>query len=349
MFFVGHAVNTSRNSPTIVKSTMEKVPSIKFKKKFSAKLRKIRWLIYEKHQKEKNVNRLLDHYKKMVGEFLLKFSVSLKPHEKDIWKEKVKKTALDVKSPPNKKRMVGQFASNVISTTSNRECLCSVSKHMDRLDGIVVKLEEMLHLLCKGNENINGEASKDVMNKNIEEVMLETRKVSIELDRDRALDSVETENDEIDGNDKNVAAYHCEVSEVKVVPSLIQPVLHPPLPEVDQEVSEVLQPAAMDETDFNAKLHVVNVAARKVRDVKKRFLANNITSIHVPDYRSRLKEVRDMLDVYDDAVADLIVDLNVDNGEDKTRIENLEAEQAALLQEVLKETVRLPRVHEQAN
>ena len=132
-----HVVDTSRKfSPTIsiAKSCSEKVPSSKSKKRLSAKLRKVRWLIYERHQREIKVDGLLDHYKKMVGKFLATFSGRLKPYEKDIWIEKIKKTALDVKSPLNKKRKDGKFASDVVSTTSNKECLCSVSKNMDSLD-----------------------------------------------------------------------------------------------------------------------------------------------------------------------------------------------------------------------
>ena len=71
------------------------------------------------------------------------------------------------------------------------------------------------------------------------------------------------------------------------------------------------------------------------KDVKKRFNAQALTSIHVPEYRDRLKEIRDKLDVYDDAVSDVIVDLDESNAIDKQRQTTLEADKELLLQEVL--------------
>ena len=91
----------------------------------------------------------------------------------------------------------------------------------------------------------------------------------------------------------------------------------------------------MDSVEYEGKHRVIKLAAKKVQDVKKRFLAINVTSIDIHTYESRLKEVRDKLDNFDDAIADLLVDLNEENAEDKVRIDNLEAYQARLLEEVL--------------
>ena len=77
------------------------------------------------------------------------------------------------------------------------------------------------------------------------------------------------------------------------------------------------------------------MAERKVKDVKKRFTADTLTSIHVPEYRDRLKEIRNKLDDYDDAVSDVIVDLDEEEATDKQRITALEASQKTLLDEVL--------------
>ena len=121
-----------------------------------------------------------------------------------------------------------------------------------------------------------------------------------------------------------------------------------PLIEVREEESDVFEsslnlnqnsldqaPATMEETAFKARMRAVKLAERKVKDVKKRFNADTLTSIHVPEYRDRLKEIRDKLDAYDDAVSDVIVDLDEDEATDKQRIAALEADQKILLEEVL--------------
>ena len=91
----------------------------------------------------------------------------------------------------------------------------------------------------------------------------------------------------------------------------------------------------MDETLYKARVRAVKLAGRKVKDVNKGFLAQNLTAIHVPEYKDRLKEIRDKLDAYDDAASDVIVDLDEADATDKQRKVKLEADQEILLQEVL--------------
>ena len=91
----------------------------------------------------------------------------------------------------------------------------------------------------------------------------------------------------------------------------------------------------MDPAEYERRHRIVKVASKKVQDIKKRFLATNVTSIHIHTYESRLKEIRDKLDIFDDAVTDLLVDLNEENADDKVRVDSLEAHQAQLLEEVL--------------
>ena len=43
------------------------------------------------------------------------------------------------------------------------------------------------------------------------------------------------------------------------------------------------QPTTMEEAAYNAKLRVVKIAERKVRNQQKKFLPENVTSIHVPE------------------------------------------------------------------
>ena len=106
------------------------------------------------------------------------------------------------------------------------------------------------------------------------------------------------------------------------------PPLQPRLEE-NQEVEEVFeaeqveQLGAMDPADYEARHRVVKLAAKKVQGVKKLFLATDITSIHLHTYESRLKEIRDILGTFNEAVDELIVDLNEENDDDKARITSL--------------------------
>ena len=91
----------------------------------------------------------------------------------------------------------------------------------------------------------------------------------------------------------------------------------------------------MDPINYKSKHCVIKLAANKVQDVKKRFLASNVTSIHIHRYESRLKEIRDKFDTFDDATAELLVDLNEQDSDDKVRINSLESQQTQLLDEVM--------------
>ena len=82
-----------------IKPFLEKVPSktTAAKKRFSARLRRMRWLIYQNiHSKTRKAKKIVDKYKKLVNQFLNKFSLKLKPKEIPIWREKVAKTMEDV-------------------------------------------------------------------------------------------------------------------------------------------------------------------------------------------------------------------------------------------------------------
>ena len=120
---------------------------------------------------------------------------------------------------------------------------------------------------------------------------------------------------------------------------------HPPLQlhlEENQEVEEVFeaeeeeQLGTMDPADYEARLRVIKLAAKKVQNAKKLFLASDVTKIHIHTYEARLKETRDKLDTFNEAVADLIVDLDEDNADDKAKITSLETFEANLLEEVKK-------------
>ena len=101
----------ARNLATVVHAknswrSLGKVPSTAAKKRFAAKLRKIRWKIYRDIDlKRGNIVKTLKYYKKQVRLFLRDFEKKLKPTEPSIWKEKVSKTSDDVHaSKRNKKK-----------------------------------------------------------------------------------------------------------------------------------------------------------------------------------------------------------------------------------------------------
>ena len=84
----------ANNSVHVKNSTkgLDKVPSTAAKKKFAAKLRKIRWRIYRDIDlKRGNIVKSLKFYKRQVRLFLRDFSKKLKSEESSIWKEKVTK------------------------------------------------------------------------------------------------------------------------------------------------------------------------------------------------------------------------------------------------------------------
>ena len=104
------------------KSKLEKVPrkTITTKRRFSARLRKIRWVIYNTTPSKRNkITRTLKHYKKLVKQFLDEFSSKLKPKEISIWKDKVAKTVEDVKKSRGKSQDTMEV--NKVNT-----CKCSL-------------------------------------------------------------------------------------------------------------------------------------------------------------------------------------------------------------------------------
>lgn len=91
----------------------------------------------------------------------------------------------------------------------------------------------------------------------------------------------------------------------------------------------------MDEEIFKTRLRAVKLAERKLRNVKRVFTSKNVSDLDLDDYKSRLKEIRIHLDAYTDLVSELVLDLNPGSGDDQQRINDVEAEQGVLEQEVL--------------
>ena len=107
-------------------------------RRFQAKLRKIRWRIYQKIRlKKKRLKRTFDYYKKEVNIFLKQFSSKLKPKETSIWSEKLTKTSNDVLAFLNDAKKVGKV------TMKAQPCFeCS-----NKLDSVLFMLSTVLHLV----------------------------------------------------------------------------------------------------------------------------------------------------------------------------------------------------------
>ena len=95
--------------------------TISAKKRFSARLRKIRWLIYENIRSRKRcVTRILTRYKKLVKRFLEIFFSKLNPREFSIWKEKLAKTCGDVKAVLEKGKEIKPHVKKPVKDHSNQ-------------------------------------------------------------------------------------------------------------------------------------------------------------------------------------------------------------------------------------
>ena len=117
----------------------EKFPSTSAaKKRFEAKLRRIRWRIYEKIRfKKKRIKRIFYHYSKQVNYYLKQFSSKLKPKEPSIWSDKLTRTSNDVHT-------YLKDSKNVCNTyVIAQPCFgCS-----DKLDSLLFMLSAILHLV----------------------------------------------------------------------------------------------------------------------------------------------------------------------------------------------------------
>ena len=143
------------NSVHVKNSTkcLDKVPSTSTKKKFAAKLRKIRWRIYRDIDLNRgNIIKSLKYYQKQVQLFLKDFSKKLKPEEPSIWMEKISKTSGDVHAFKRNKKMKAQVCVN-----------CSAHY----VGGHFVRANKAALNNVEGNEVLlNNEANKESLDNN---------------------------------------------------------------------------------------------------------------------------------------------------------------------------------------
>ena len=84
--------------------------------------------------------------------------------------------------------------------------------------------------------------------------------------------------------------------------------------------------AKMDENTYNERFRVVRREERKVKSEIRLFLPEQLSPLDIPNYENRLSEVRKQLKQYDDAVSELVMDLE-DKDPADARIEALDNEQ----------------------
>ena len=87
----------------------------------------------------------------------------------------------------------------------------------------------------------------------------------------------------------------------------------------------------MEEENFKQRMKTVTLAAKKVSNFVKKFSADDITEVDLDDYKAKLNQIHDKLHLYDEAVDELIVDLDGDDPTDTGRVAQLERDKESLL------------------
>ena len=159
------------------------------KRRFAGKLRKLRWLIYQKLKfKKKRLKRIFDYYKKQVDLFLMLFSSNLKPFEVVIWKQKVTTTWNDVSKYLSDEKKATAIAVDMPMRTTPEVGGSS------KLDSILGMLSTILHLVkmtnaenatSKQEEGSKVDPSEESMNSDANE---KVAKVKVDAKNQRKLE-----------------------------------------------------------------------------------------------------------------------------------------------------------------
>ena len=154
------------------------------KRRFAAKLRKLRWHIYQRIKlKKKRVQRLFDYYKKQVELYLL--SSNLRTFEVGIWKQKLSTTQNDVLKYIQDEKKARAIA---VDTLRKPQVSDDCSR---KLDSVLDMLSTVLHLV-----NVTKDKSANSMqecSKVKNDVVLETHEPSV-----NAMKSVQAKTDVVD-------------------------------------------------------------------------------------------------------------------------------------------------------
>ena len=167
--FAGHVKNDEAN--------VEKIPTTAAMKRSAAKLRKVRWDIYQKIKSNtRNVSRSLGFYMFLIKKFLQRFSAKLKQKENLIWKEKLTRTSTDVKKFLTKAEVHHHGKNkNVLAEKEVKKMVscgkCCMVNHVISLDTVFVIVFTLLNLFNtdQGNKKVLAEVSR-AHNKKREEI-----------------------------------------------------------------------------------------------------------------------------------------------------------------------------------
>ena len=158
------AAKKKNNNPNLEKFPKKTTTT---KRRFSARLRKMRWAIYNTNpSRRRKLTRILKHYKKLVKQFLEEFSSKLKPKEIPIWKEKVDKTVEDVQmvlknEKVSKFRGKSRDKKEVNKVQTCQSCTCAMSKYVVSIENVLVMVSAFLQL-------VNMSKAEPVVQKNAE-------------------------------------------------------------------------------------------------------------------------------------------------------------------------------------
>ena len=155
--------------------------SLSFRRR-AARLRKVRWSIYQNIRLgDQDVRSLLGYYRSLSKRFLVRFSGKLKPREVEIWNEKIKKTVKDVTQflkekatvnstsetnikPPtmsgnafdapsrideNQTSVKESYHARNVKKVLEHKCTCTtiMSEYMDKMDSALLMVSTILHLI----------------------------------------------------------------------------------------------------------------------------------------------------------------------------------------------------------
>ena len=142
------------------------------KRRFAGKLRKLRWVIYQRIKfKKKRLKRLFEYFKKQVDLFLTQFSSNLKPFEVVIWKQKVTTNWNDVsKYLCDQKKATATAVDMPVKTKPDVD-------GSSKLDSILGMLSTILHLV-RVTQDKNATPEQESLSSNVK--VLESHEPSVE-------------------------------------------------------------------------------------------------------------------------------------------------------------------------
>ena len=178
------------------------------------KLRKLRWVIYQRMKfKKKRLKRLFEYYKKQVDLFLTQFSSNLKPYEVVIWKQKVTTTWNDVsKYLCDQKKATATAVDMPVKTKPD-------VNGSSKLDSILGMLSTILHLVREiQDKNVTPEQVSSSSNvkvleshePSVEPIKVETMKAKAEVKNETRFKLTKAQSKAVAENVKLWLESYCE-------------------------------------------------------------------------------------------------------------------------------------------